>query len=96
MKRSRLRPLSDKRRAWLDQFEAAKALVIVRSSGFCEVGDCFRHGTHVHHKKGQRVADANELSNLLHVCTPCHLDIHANPERSYRLGYLKSRVTADA
>ena len=34
--------------------------------------------THVHHRKYRARGGTNQLSNLLHVCGPCHSWIHAN------------------
>jgi len=51
-------------------------------AGTCE----FRNPIHIHHRKYRSRGGTNALSNLLHLCEPCHSWIHANPELSNKLG----------
>jgi hypothetical protein len=90
-RRKPIRPISQKRRDFLAEFAEASRLVLQRSNGFCEVKDCWRAGTHIHHKKGRRCDDANSLVNLLMVDETCHARIHANPSWAYEQGYMLRR-----
>ena len=42
-------------------------------------GTCrFRNPVHVHHRKYRKRGGTNSLSNLVHLCEPCHSWIHAH------------------
>lgn len=43
---------------------------------------------HTHHRKLRSQGGGDEKSNLLRVCSDCHLAIHANPSESYARGLL--------
>jgi len=61
-----------------------------RSGGICEARTpvCTTRATRHHHIRLRRCGD-NSASNDLHVCDPCHLYIHANPEISYDADWLR-------
>lgn len=61
-----------------------------RSGGLCELG-CGRVAVHTHHRLMRSQGGGHELANLLHLCAGHHIDTHAHPERSYRLGWLVRR-----
>lgn len=61
--------------------------VAARSGGVCELG-CGARAVHVHHRKLRSQGGRHELGNLLHVCHAHHESAHANPARSYALGWL--------
>lgn len=61
---------------------------VAERSGFvCEVCREAR-AVHIHHRKLRSQGGRHEPANLLHLCNRCHRDVHANPERSYSLGFL--------
>jgi hypothetical protein len=47
--------------------------------------------TERHHKLRRSQGGTDDESNTLDICGPCHADVHANPEFSYREGYLIRR-----
>jgi hypothetical protein len=61
--------------------------VWARSDHGCELG-CGRPANHIHHRKLRSQGRRHELPNLLHLCTPCHIHAHANPELGYANGWL--------
>lgn len=92
------RPLSKRGRARdRARVDLADSVPIVqaRSRGTCEAaGDkCTQRATVIHHKAGRVGPDAHHPDRLMHICEPCHLDIHANPQRSYVLGHMERRVS---
>ncbi len=70
---------------------SAREAVLRRSGGRREAGSirCRVVATQVHHRDRDR--KNNDLSNLLHVCTPCHERIHAMPELSLQMGWMTRR-----
>jgi hypothetical protein len=92
-------------RAWRDrsrrkpgnQIPAASRIAVrIRSQDNCEarLPGCHLTADHMHHIAPRRSRD-HSAANLLHVCsfdgttTGCHELIHANPEMSYRRGFLE-------
>ena len=74
---------------------AGKAVVRERSGGLCEAeacDDCTGRLERTHHRRGRLVAEDHHPDLLLGCCNPCHLAIHANPERSYERGWMLSRL----
>lgn len=77
--------------------DGARALVVQRSGGLCELGlpGCWRRACEVHHRitrkaggrsgAGRRGAD--RVSNLMHVCGPCHRWVTGRPAESYGAGW---------
>lgn len=61
-----------------------------RSEYACEANtpDCIGQGQKIHHRRLRRQGGGDELDNLLHVCNPCHLFIHAHPAMSYDAGWM--------
>ena len=49
---------------------------------------CLRPATERHHKLRRSHGGGDEATNTLDLCSQCHATIHANPEMSYRLGWL--------
>lgn len=89
--KSKRTPQQQRRTQWQKDYEAAQVVVRARSLGWCEV-ECDRRAEVFHHKKGRRAKDSNHPELILHVCNAHHLEIHANPERSYALGHLLRRT----
>lgn len=65
--------------------------VAERSQGLCEAGwACFVPGegyqraTQMHHRWRRGQGGPDTVANLLHVCTPCHTRIHADPHALFR------------
>ena len=40
----------------------------------------FKYPVHVHHRKFRSRGGTNALSNLVHLCEPCHSFVHSHPE----------------
>lgn len=78
-----------------DFSDDVKAAVERRSGGLCEANTpvCRNVARHHHHIKPRRARDNSE-SNDLHVCSPCHIFIHAYPSISYAEGWLIKVNTA--
>lgn len=75
-----------------DPPRSARLAVAARSGGICE--RCRKaRAVHVHHRQpkqagGTRRRLAHALFNLLHVCFRCHAEIHGDPAKSYKAGWL--------
>lgn len=95
MRRSRIKPVSAKKRAQGKDRRRCIEAVRERSKGFCEAGcspACSKYGEHVHERlrraQGGSITDAD---NCLHVCSACHRYIHERPAEAYALGLLIRR-----
>ena len=74
--------------------------VAARSHGICEArissnfpspSRCDGRASVVHHRQRRGIgSDPHALSNLLHLCGPCHNLIHREPEWSREQGYIVS------
>lgn len=86
----RIVPRKPARRPDPPELRAAKTVVHERSGGYCEARTavCNHYAEHIHHIARRRGKQAHAVANLLDVCQPCHLHIHANPEQSYEAGWL--------
>lgn len=58
-----------------------------RSGFVCELG-CGTRAVHMHHRRMRSQQGRHEAVNLIHTCSAHHVAIHANPARSYALGWL--------
>lgn len=67
--------------------EETKAAVRRRSGNVCELSGCSERAVHFHHRKLRRFGDHRDV-NCLHLCLWHHEAIHANPGKSYLLGWL--------
>jgi 5-methylcytosine-specific restriction protein A len=70
-----------------------RAAIIERAKGCCEVCGEARPGMQAHHRRvkgmgGSRRDDTHLPSNAFWLCAVCHHIVHANPEESYRNGWL--------
>ncbi len=95
MKRSRINPVSARRRNRDKNYPEARRRVYDRCEGVCEAmwhPACNLRCEHVHHIAGRGGPDPHRLSNLLGVCHRCHDHIHANPREATQRGYLRSRL----
>lgn len=73
---------------WRSQQDAA----LVRARFRCEFPGCVAPAEHVHHRAGRCGNDPHHLDNLMVLCRGHHDEIHANPERSYREGWMVKRL----
>jgi hypothetical protein len=87
MKRTPLKPRSEKRINYELELAGAKALVMNRCGGICEVCHV-AEATSAHHRLRRSQGGTNDLDNLLGVCAEDHDLIHANPAYSYEQGWL--------
>lgn len=89
MKRTRINPVSKKKRATDREWPAARAAAIERDGGDCVVcGTYVGDAAEVHHKLRRAQGGTHELDNLITLCTKDHVLVHAYPALSYKLGYL--------
>lgn len=93
MKRSRIKPMSDKRRAAIGELAAARTVVIGRAYGRCEANTPAcptreHEGVHVHHVKQRSAGGGHTPDNLLLVCEKAHGYIHNHPAESFERGWL--------
>lgn len=90
MKRSRINPVSDRRRKRDAVYAERRQQVWERSNGMCE-----RCGwaamTDVHHLAGRGGVDPHRLANLAGMCRACHEWAHANPAAARDQGWMVSR-----
>lgn len=81
-----------------DMSPGTRQAVTERSGGQCEALTiaCTVQASHIHHIAGRSGSDPHRLENLLHVCSPCHSYIHANPGESYLNGWMRKRLGVTA
>ena len=93
VKRSRISPISAKRRAYLEELDSMRPAVKERSGGICEfaatIDRCTAQATEVHHIKRRSQGGGNELENLIDLCGFHHRWIHTYPEEGFAAGFLK-------
>lgn len=72
---------------------AARPAVLARSGGHFEgrgfSENCTGVGVHLHHVKTRARGGTNDPSNLAHLCSPCHTEVHAQPDRAHAAGLLR-------
>lgn len=87
-KAKRLRPKST---PLTDAQTAVRNKVKERSGGWCEIGKegvCTRDAVHHHHRLRRSQGGRDTVTNLLHLCKPCHDFTHAHPQWANEHGYL--------
>lgn len=88
MKRSRLRPVSLKRRRLMRERRRIVALLL-ETQPSCQICDMYA-SRHIHEVKSRaRGGSITDLPNLMAVCPSCHRFIHANPEWAESRGFLR-------
>ena len=94
MRRTKINPVSARRRARDAGYPAARRAVYERADGTCAAvtDGCLGAGTQVHHIAGRGGPDPHRLDNLQLVCPPCHEHIHANPAEAFAAGWMRSRI----
>jgi len=96
LKRTRLNPVSEKKRADGAVYLEARRQVYERSQGLCEgnvEGVCppLPHtAEHVHHILRRSQGGGHELDNLVHLCARAHIWTHDHPAAGRTLGLLRS------
>lgn len=69
-----------------------RKVVWERSGLVCEICSAAR-AVHIHHRKLRSQGGTNDFTNLLHICTSCHMRAHANRDgKSYARGWLVRRA----
>ena len=94
MKRTPINKVSRRRRRRDANYPSSRKIIYRRAEGMCEanaIWACERYGHQVHHIAGRGGPDPHNPEGLLLVCAPCHAAIHANPQESYRRGWMKKR-----
>jgi hypothetical protein len=86
MKRSRIKPISDKRRERMKAYKLLRE-AFLKIYPICEV--CLNaKATDIHHRRGRFGSRLNETEHWLPVCRKCHTLIHHNPKWAYEQGHL--------
>lgn len=97
MKRSRLRPMSAKRRRALAQYRKARKDALSRAGEVCEAripGTCEYRAQITHHVILRSQGGPDEAWNLLATCDPCHRWAHDHPQEARRRGLIRQRGAA--
>lgn len=87
---SKPKPATKQRRKWKGG-QIVRAEVANRSGGLCEIGldeVCRRKAVLFHHRLRRAQRGPDTFDNLLHLCDPCHVWLHANTGVAYRRGWL--------
>ena len=85
---NKIKPLSDKRAEELATYRPIRDKYLEEHPD-CEVKDCDKKSTHIHHKNGRRGKMLYDDNYFMAVCNSCHpVRIHENPEWSRAMGYL--------
>lgn len=100
--RKRVNPIGKRSRLRSDEWTENRAAVMERCGGQCEYfidgtsafAHCTARATQVHHRLPTSQGGGHDLDNLVALCSPHHLHIHAWPEKSYAAGWLVRRTTA--
>lgn len=86
MKRTRLSPISDRRRAEAKEY-AAKRADYLRQHPTCEKCDR-RASRDIHHKAGRYGGNYLNVATWAALCRQCHDAMHRHPSRSRAEGWL--------
>lgn len=90
LSKKRIKPISDKEKERRKLYKKAKA----EYKDVVKV--CERCGTdkslELHHRKGRDGGLLWDKRYFCLLCSDCHRHVHANPEESYKEGYLLSRI----
>ena len=92
MKRSALKPRSERAQDYLDELKGSRMAVTSRSRGNCECGmACGLRAEVVHHRLRRSAGGTNQMDNLVHLADACHRRVHENPAWAYENGLLLRR-----
>jgi 5-methylcytosine-specific restriction endonuclease McrA len=94
-RRTRLKAHSERGLVYLEELIEMRPLVLARAGHMCEVRleGCEYAIAHIHHRLRRSQGGKNTMENLVGCCMECHARIHANPDWSYRMGWLNRRPT---
>jgi hypothetical protein len=99
MRRTRIRPVSDRRRRRDKVYGTRRVQVMTRSGGLCEAPvhtiGCSGRCEQIHHRGGRVGPDPHRLDNLLGVSVACHRAAHGSPLWAYATGLSVRRNGAD-
>jgi len=87
MKRTRISPISDRRRA-LSRIYAAQRTDYLRQHPTCEKCDS-RSSRDIHHKAGRYGGNYLNVETWCALCRTCHDWIHQHPSKAREKGWLK-------
>lgn len=91
-KNKRISPVSQKQLDRLAKYRPIRDKYL-KEHPECEVHDCNKSSTNIHHKKGREGSLLWDADFFLACCETCHPKrIHENPEWAYEYGYLISRI----
>jgi 5-methylcytosine-specific restriction endonuclease McrA len=92
VKRSRVNPVSSKRRKRDAVYPERRRQVWERAGGVCE--HCHAAACEqVHHIAGRGGPDPHALDNLVGLCAGCHGRAHREPEWARSVGLMRSRMS---
>lgn len=81
------------KRAGQNQLYARLRKEYLETYVYCEVLECSRKSTAIHHLQGREGDKLTDIDNFMAVCTHCHEKIHNNPDWSIANGYMILRST---
>ena len=81
MKRTRLKPMSSKKKAQAEEYRILKR-DYMKYHPDCEVEKCSNKAEDIHHKEG-RGSKTNDTATWMAVCRRCHERIHAGANEGY-------------
>jgi 5-methylcytosine-specific restriction endonuclease McrA len=92
-RRKRLKAHSERGLVYLEELMEMAPLVMARANYMCEVRleGCEYEIHHIHHRLRRSQGGRNTMANLVGCCMECHARIHANPDWSYKTGWLLRR-----
>lgn len=99
MRRTRINPVSKKRKERDKEYPAARQAVWERGNGVCEFC-CAASLGEIHHLAGRGGVDPHRYTgdwrdprnNLVGLCQPCHQMAHGNPAWAREVGLMRSRI----
>ena len=93
LRRTRLKPVSDKKRRQMKAYAESVAVIVQRSGGHCEADTfspyCSGVGTEAHHIVRRSQGGTDDPSNLAWICSFCHRRVHEYPDAARLRGLLK-------
>lgn len=87
MKRTRLKPISDKRRAQMRQYSTLRRKFLSQHP-VCEICESAR-SWEIHHRGGRTGKRLLEVEEWLALCSRCHADVHAHGAKARVNGFMK-------
>ncbi len=94
MRKTRLKPVSDKRSAENRQYLKIRR-EFLRDYPICQFKDCREWSAQLHHRRGREGPWLTDVSEFMACCAKHHTWIEDNREAAAEMGYLKLRLTTD-